>query len=152
VAERYADGRATAAELSDAASMSHSVAAEGWHDPPPNRPGHSVRAAYSCCFNDPVLAAWQAAEAAAEAMSGTAVDADSGRCQERHTQAALIRDIIGNPFRPVAPDLSWVPQNAAVLAQTMYDSRDFTLMPLLADLLEEAGCPAEVSDHCRGDG
>jgi hypothetical protein len=34
----------------------------------------------------------------------------------------------------------------------MYDSRDFAAMPLLADLLEEAGCPLEVSDHCRGPG
>jgi hypothetical protein len=31
----------------------------------------------------------------------------------------------------------------------MYEARDFTAMPLLADLLEEAGCPAAVGAHCR---
>jgi hypothetical protein len=64
----------------------------------------------------------------------------------------LARDIFGNPFRPLTTDLSWVPANAVVLARTMYETRDFTALPLLADLLEEAGCPADVSAHCRGPG
>ncbi len=57
-----------------------------------------------------------------------------------------------NPFRTPATDPAWVTANAVVLARTMYESGDFTLMPLLADLLEEAGCPTEVSEHCRGAG
>jgi hypothetical protein len=33
----------------------------------------------------------------------------------------------------------------------MYDSRDFTDMPVLADALEEAGCTnPDVLSHCRG--
>ncbi len=64
----------------------------------------------------------------------------------------LLRCIVGNPFRPVAYEPSWGPQNAVVLSRTMYDSRDFTLMPLLADLLEEVGCPADVARHCQGPG
>ena len=35
----------------------------------------------------------------------------------------------------------------------MYDSRGFSLMPILADALQDAGCDsADVFDHCRGDG
>jgi hypothetical protein len=71
---------------------------------------------------------------------------------EHRYQCDLVRCIFGNPFRPVTPDPSWQTPNAVTLARTMYDSRDFTAMPLLADLLEEAGCPAEVSVHCRGPG
>jgi hypothetical protein len=62
------------------------------------------------------------------------------------------RDIIGTPFRPIIPDPAWQTPAAITYALTMYDSRDFTVMPLLADILEEAGCTQEVSDHCRGDG
>jgi hypothetical protein len=71
---------------------------------------------------------------------------------EQQAQAALLRCIFGNPYRPVAPDLAWQARNAVTLARTMYESRDFTLMPILADLLEEIGCPKEISDHCRGPG
>src|SRR5262245_56860845 len=57
-----------------------------------------------------------------------------------------------NPYRPVAPDPAWQTPNAVTLARTMYDTRDFAALPLLAGLPEEAGCPADVSDHCRGPG
>jgi hypothetical protein len=37
--------------------------------------------------------------------------------------------------------------------QQMYDSRDFTDMPILADALEEAGCTdSNILMHCRGPG
>jgi hypothetical protein len=37
------------------------------------------------------------------------------------------------------------------MAQRMYDSRDFSDMPVLADALEEAGCTnADILAHCRG--
>ncbi len=39
------------------------------------------------------------------------------------------------------------------LAQQMYDGRDFGLMPVLADALEDAGCDRDdVLAHCRGPG
>ena len=65
----------------------------------------------------------------------------------------LIRDIFGNPFRPVAFDPAWRTSTAVALAQQMYDSRDFGLMPILGDALQDAGCDsADILDHCRGDG
>ncbi|MFO0824270.1 MAG: hypothetical protein U0792_14350 [Gemmataceae bacterium] len=36
------------------------------------------------------------------------------------------------------------------LAQQMYDSRDFSTMPILADALQDAGCDnADILSHCR---
>jgi hypothetical protein len=35
----------------------------------------------------------------------------------------------------------------------MYESRDFSAMPILADALEDAGCTDEaILTHCRGPG
>jgi len=62
----------------------------------------------------------------------------------------LLRDIFGNPFRPVAFDPAWRTDTAVVLARQMYDSRDFGAMPILADALQDAGCEDEqVLNHCR---
>jgi hypothetical protein len=66
-----------------------------------------------------------------------------------------VRDILGNPFRPVTLDLSWVTSTvlALALAQQMYDSRDFSAMPILADALQDAGCDNEdILNHCRQQG
>jgi len=65
-------------------------------------------------------------------------------------QAALLRDIFGNPFRPITFDPTWRTDTAVILAQQMYDSRNFGAMPILADALQDAGCEsAEVLNHCR---
>jgi hypothetical protein len=67
--------------------------------------------------------------------------------------AAIIRDIFGNPFRPVAFSPSWRTSTAVALALHMYQSRDFSAMPILADALQDAGCDnAEILDHCRCSG
>jgi hypothetical protein len=61
-----------------------------------------------------------------------------------------IRDIFGNPFRPVSFDPDWRTSTAVALARQMYDARDFSAMPILADALEDAECDNEdVLSHCR---
>jgi hypothetical protein len=68
----------------------------------------------------------------------------------RFMNPTFLRDIFGNPFRPVTFAPAWQTAAASSLAQSMYDRRDFAAMPVLADLLEEAGCDsAEVLSHCR---
>jgi hypothetical protein len=72
---------------------------------------------------------------------------------EREAQAVLLRDLIGDPFRPPAWDLSWNTESVVGLARGMDVSRNFVPMPVLADALEDAGCAAEgVLAHCRGPG
>jgi cell wall assembly regulator SMI1 len=79
--------------------------------------------------------------------------AENAVAAEKAAQAALIRDIFGNPFRPAAIDAAWRTPTAVALAGQMYESRDFGAMPILADALQDAGCDnEEVLDHCRGPG
>ncbi len=62
----------------------------------------------------------------------------------------VLRDIFGNPFRPVAFDPRWRTDTAVGIAQQMYDARDFNAMPILADALQDAGCEhADILNHCR---
>jgi len=73
------------------------------------------------------------------------------RLQRRH--AELIRDIFSNPFRPVTFDPAWQTSTVVALAQQMYESRDFSPMPILADALQDAGCANDdILGHCRGEG
>ncbi len=89
------------------------------------------------------------------------------------TVAALLRDVVGNPFRPPqplyrlaklddsgwsglhkVPDSPWLTHNdgaVAKLAKVIYDERKFDALPMLADALQEAGCDDEaILRHCRG--
>ncbi|MBY0459037.1 MAG: hypothetical protein K2V38_17005 [Gemmataceae bacterium] len=62
-----------------------------------------------------------------------------------------MRDVFGNPFRPAVEFLpEWRTDTAMSLAKGMYESRDFSAMPILADALQDAGCDnADVLTHCR---
>lgn len=79
---------------------------------------------------------------------------ESDRPESEDTSlSAIIRDIFGNPFRAVAFSLDWRTTTAVLLAKQMYESRDFTAMPILADALQDAGCDDEdVLSHCRSGG
>ncbi len=72
---------------------------------------------------------------------------------ENQPQVMLIREIFGNPFRPVAADRAWLSPTVVALAAAIYHQRAFDRMPVLADALEEAGCAnADVLLHCRQPG
>jgi hypothetical protein len=153
-AERFADGQAGDVELSRATGVAN--AAVEWE-----------------ARND--MTSWQshAAEVVAAAVAYpveeyTAVDelltyvqAEYGlfaglevvRERTRPILANLVRDLIGNPFRPVAFSPAWRTDTALALARQMYDSRDFGAMSILADALQDAGCDNEDAlGHCRGPG
>jgi hypothetical protein len=73
--------------------------------------------------------------------------------REAAAQCAILRDIFDNPFRPVQFDASWRTRTAVAVAQVIYDERNFGLLPVLADALEDAGCEdADVLSHCRHPG
>jgi hypothetical protein len=78
---------------------------------------------------------------------------ESSEQSERKIQAARLRDIFGNPFRPVPFDPSWRARNVIGLANSIYDERAFDKMPELGDALERAGCRDEATlSHCREPG
>jgi len=74
----------------------------------------------------------------------------SRREVELATQCRLLRDIFGNPFRPVALGPAWLTSDVLALARGIYDEKAFDRMPILADALQDAGCTNEdVLAHCR---
>jgi hypothetical protein len=83
------------------------------------------------------------------------------RAAEIHqARLLLLRDILGNPFRPVTLAPAWRTPDVLSLAEAAYEQRTLpagTLEPeglaLLADALEEAGCDnADLLGHLRGPG
>jgi hypothetical protein len=76
---------------------------------------------------------------------------------ERATQAALLRDVLGNPFRP-SPRLphavfAWNDRTSPRIAEHIYEERAFDRLPILADALLDAGCEdEELIGHCRSQG
>ncbi|MDB5307637.1 MAG: hypothetical protein JWO38_1839 [Gemmataceae bacterium] len=72
---------------------------------------------------------------------------------EQEWQSRLLRDVTGNPFRPVTLDPSWLTPTVTALTRQMYESRDFAAMPILADALQDAGCDnMDILGHCRNEG
>ncbi|MDB5310240.1 MAG: hypothetical protein JWO38_4442 [Gemmataceae bacterium] len=50
-------------------------------------------------------------------------------------------------------DPAWLTSAVVSLARQMYDSRDFSSMPILVDALQDAGCDhPDILAHCRGPG
>ncbi|QEG32113.1 hypothetical protein GobsT_69640 [Gemmata obscuriglobus] len=142
VAERFADGHANREELLAINPSPPKITSWDYGD-------HIDSGAAVACAVDGGEAShrgWKRANQWA-AVATTNVPA------EWRTQANLLRDIFGNPFRPVTFSPSWRTGTAVALASGMYESRDFSAMPILADALQDAGCDrAEVLEHCQRDG
>jgi hypothetical protein len=71
-------------------------------------------------------------------------------------QSGLLRDMVGNPFRPISPG-PWLTPTVFLVAQAAYESRtlpsgllDHANLAILADALQDAGCQENaVLSHCR---
>jgi hypothetical protein len=105
--------------------------------------------------NATLIAADAAAHAIAENVKPDDYDAEwrAARNAEVIEQSHLLRDLFA-PFVPrLVPDRIWRTDTAVSLACQMYESRDFSAMPILADALQDAGCDSTaILDHCRGPG
>ncbi len=72
---------------------------------------------------------------------------------ETHSQIAILRDVFGNPFRPVSMPRSCLTPDVVQRAQSIYECRSFERMSEVADTLEAAGCTnTDILDHCRAPG
>jgi hypothetical protein len=151
VAERFADGQATAKERTAARKAAREVSAR---DTYAGAPWYAASAAWHAAESRALAAACKAAEAVAWDAGQKA------RPSVREAQVALLRDIIGNPSRPVTLSPAWQSPQVVALAQAAYDHRDLpsghldpTRLAVLADALEEAGCgQADLLGHLRGPG
>lgn len=62
----------------------------------------------------------------------------------------LLADIVGPSPMTSAFLPEWRTSTAVAIARQMYDARDFSGMPILADALQEAGCEDKgILAHCR---
>jgi hypothetical protein len=148
VAERYAGGRATRAELLAA----RKVLRQSIKELRGTKAKHKglVVSAIAELTDDTFEGFEYMLHSAGEVLKKT-----SGRHFPvvKGVLSGLVRDIFGNPFRPVTFDPSWRTDTAASLARQMYESREFSVMPILADALQDAGCGnPDILDHCRGVG
>jgi hypothetical protein len=98
----------------------------------------------------------RAAEAVSLAIEGWQIDEQVTHGTARHQLQLccdLLHDVFGNPFRPVAVDPVWLTPTVISLATAIYDDRAFDHLPILADVLEDAGCTnADILQHCRQPG
>jgi hypothetical protein len=71
-------------------------------------------------------------------------------------QGALLRDVVRGPFEPLTFRAAWRLHDggaAVKLAELIYQDEAFDDLPVLADLLEDAGCRnLEILGHLRGPG
>jgi hypothetical protein len=140
--ERFADGRAAAKDVAAIARLAWPRGAWG------------VSIFFRQAFSErPALAA---SFASSGARCFRAMATPPGQPVRREEHAPLLRDICGNPFRPVVAEPDWLAWNGGTvtqLAQVIYDGRSFDRLPVLADALEEAGCTEDaVLGHCRQPG
>jgi hypothetical protein len=70
---------------------------------------------------------------------------------ERNQQAHLLRDIFGNPFRPVHLDPSSLSERTRAVAASIYEKGQFAKLPELAKALKkDPACPSrDMWDHCQ---
>jgi hypothetical protein len=141
IAEAFADGRATNEDLDRVASEMRVVWQE--HDEP-------YRPYPRTCELTETLASPDNERAWLGAISAFASDLHIFDEPEWLTIVEFVRDIFGNPFRPVAFSPDWRTDTAVSLARQMYESRDFGAMPILADALQDSGCEnPDILNHCR---
>lgn len=161
--ERYCDGNLKRDELREAINAAAKVT---WDMEAAGAPGSEQNAATAVCtalddvqdeFTDTREAAdWAVNARSAEVPDEPATSYDryiAARAAEQRAQADLVREVFGNPFRPVALDPAWLTSDVRALAHAIYAERAWDRMPILADALQEAGCDsADALAHCRDPG
>lgn len=120
------------------------------------RPERYAHSAVVACFEEKDLRlAVMVSNAVCSAVEASAAwnDRQQRKAEEKRAQVEIVRDIFGNPFRPVTFNLSWLTSTVVALAEGIYQDRAFDRMPILADALQDAGCyQPDILSHCRGDG
>jgi hypothetical protein len=146
VAEHFADGLASDAELRHFCCYANNTAEHACREVAESESG--IPSADCTAGN----AAWAIAEyrALPPDHNGLSPVFNAKVRDEQSKQCHSLRDIFGNPFRPVAPDPAWLTSDVLALARGIYEEKAFDRMPILADALQDAGCDNEdVLSHCR---
>jgi hypothetical protein len=161
-AERHADGESGAADLQRARERAEPLLLM-----PPTFDAFAWAASVACAADDALEAARNARESLRQqAVREAAYEVPPGQDEaeadaeasayENQAQCELLREVFGNPFRPVSVDpawLGWGNGSVAHLAHLIYENGQYADLPYLADALEDAGCTEEgLLRHLREDG
>ncbi len=169
VAEQYADRQVSKQDLSDAEQAARAAAEAMEKASAPEPVVWAARAAAALTFRitgpliarnlEPACGLAAAIDTAYQAAQASPAGPQRKAAERAH--ADLLREIIGNPFQPVPQGSRSLLRNrrcVARIARRLYDERCFEDLPLLADALEDAGCPEagllahfrEPGSHVRG--
>jgi hypothetical protein len=158
VSEAFADGHGTAADLRRVRQAVRAALDRMAQEVRGSWVGHEAR-----------HTAWCLAEAARRAatekqLRNAVIQADQtfyfSALRNRAAQLpGLFRDVVGNLFRPDAPDPAWRTPSVVTLTRAAYAERDLpsghldaTRLAVLADALEAAGATGEIVAHLRSPG
>jgi hypothetical protein len=148
--ERYAEGLVPRIDLEHRWGTAIDIAGEL---PRPLPAGAAFAAVVEAARTD---AQTPGATPSQDAAAFAAAQAAFARRGEKKAQRELLRDLFGNPFRPVCVQPAWRLWDGGTLvqmAQVIYDEHHFGDLPVLADALEDAGCADEaLLGHLRGPG
>lgn len=153
VAERFVDGKATVKELKFAEGNAHAA-----RTPVGRGVGLTEREAgiqADAAFLAACAAGTNPSSPDVSEVASQIPEEEGDEQAELAAHADLLREIYGNPFRRIQIDpawLAWKDGAALKVAQAVYDARQFEDLPVLAGLLEQAGCTdREILNHCRSD-
>lgn len=124
-AEQYADGIVTRQELDNARTLVYQERGFSYSEHLQAVANCLLADAKSCVLVRAVQTPWV-----------------TPRISRLTEECRLIREILGNPFRPL-PRLIGLTGRTVAMARNLYDTSDFAALPLLADALEEDGYPVE---------
>jgi hypothetical protein len=91
---------------------------------------------------------WHPAETAYRQLQNDARQRVNATCCD------LFRDVVSYPYSKEHENwqTDWNTTDVVSLANVMHESWDFSLMPILADMLEDVGCVNPyVTSHCRAE-
>ena len=148
VSECYADGLETSRELSKVWREAHAAYESIWKRLKCSRP----RINY--CAHPHSVAAFEAQFACGEFCELVAPYLNpEAQWMAEGVEARILRELFGNPFRPVTLDPSWLTSTVLAVAEGIYTDRAFDRLLILADALMDAGCDnPDILDHCRFEG
>jgi hypothetical protein len=163
VAERHADGLASVDELRQAYAEACAAFGELVQASPGNIIWAAAAVHNACWYEDPWETTQRCLGSAADVAGWQAMlDVDAGRMahaphwdslvrdRELGKMARLVREVFGNPFKPIAVEPAWCTEAVVSLARTIYDQREFSRLPELADLLQQRGCKSKaILEHGR---
>jgi hypothetical protein len=148
VAEQQVDGSVPQVAMTFAAELHRDVILEA----KPYTARHIAAGIANAILSGAAWAlAWNTVSEVRRALLANRPQADT--YSEAAWQAAIVRDLFGNPFRPTAFSDTWLTPNVVKVSQAIYKEQSVEGMPVLADALEEGGCArADILAHCRGSG